>query len=64
MKAEEQKQWIKEFQKDKEKLEESTAILDKVIKRLKEGEPLSEIEEAMSEELDKADTLIGEVYFG
>ena len=56
--------WIEEIQKDKKRIEQVTAILDKVVERLKNGEKVSEIEEAMSEELDRADTLIGEVYFG
>lgn len=56
--------WIEEIQKDKKRIAQVTAILDKVVERLKNGEKVSEIEEAMSEELDKADSLIGEVYFG
>lgn len=56
--------WIKEIQKDKKRIAQVSAILDKVVERLKNGEKVSEIEEAMSEELDRADTLIGEVYFG
>lgn len=56
--------WIEEIQKDKKRIAQVTAILDKVVERLKNGEKVSEIEEAMSEELDRADTLIGEVYFG
>ena len=56
--------WIEEIKKDKKKIAQVTAILDKVVERLKNGEKVSEIEEAMSEELDRADTLIGEVYFG
>jgi ribosome assembly protein YihI (activator of Der GTPase) len=56
--------WIEEIQKDKKKIAQVTAILDKVVERLKNGEKVSEIEEAMSEELDRADTLIGEVYLG
>lgn len=56
--------WIEEIQKDKKRIAQVTAILDKVVERLKNGEKVSEIEEAMSEELDRADSLIGEVYFG
>lgn len=56
--------WIEEIQKDKKRIAQVTAILDKVVERLKNGEKVSEIEEAMSEELDRADTLIGEVYLG
>ena len=56
--------WIEEIQKDKKRIAQVTAILDKVVERLKNGEKVSEIEEAMSEELDRADTMIGEVYFG
>lgn len=56
--------WIEEIQKDKKRIAQVTAILDKVVERLKNGEKVSEIEESMSEELDRADTLIGEVYFG
>lgn len=56
--------WIEEIKKDKKRIAQVTAILDKVVERLKNGEKVSEIEEAMSEELDRADTLIGEVYFG
>lgn len=56
--------WIEEIQKDKKRIAQVTAILDKVVERLKNGEKVDEIEEAMSEELDRADTLIGEVYFG
>lgn len=56
--------WIEEIQKDKKRIAQVTAILDKVVERLKNGEKVSEIEEVMSEELDRADTLIGEVYFG
>lgn len=56
--------WIEEISKDKKRIAQVTAILDKVVERLKNGEKVSEIEESMSEELDKADTLIGEVYFG
>ena len=56
--------WIEEIQKDKKRIAQVTAILDKVVERLKNGEKVSEIEEAMSEDLDRADTLIGEVYFG
>lgn len=53
-----------DIQRDKEKLEKVIAIFNKVLERLNNGEKVSEIEEAMSEELDRADTLIGEVYFG
>jgi ribosome assembly protein YihI (activator of Der GTPase) len=56
--------WIEEIQKDKKRIAQVTAILDKVVERLKNGEKVSEIEESMSEELDRADSLIGEVYFG
>lgn len=56
--------WIEEIQKDKKRIAQVTAILDNVIERLKNGEKVSEIEESMSEELDRADGLIGEVYFG
>ena len=56
--------WIEEIQKDKKRIAQVNAILDKVMERLKNGEKVGEIEEAMSEELDRADTLIGEVYFG
>lgn len=56
--------WIEEIQKDKKRIAQVTAILDKVVERLKNGEKVSEIEESMSEEMDRADTLIGEVYFG
>lgn len=56
--------WIEEIKKDKKRIAQVTAILDKVVERLKNGEKVSEIEEAMSEELDRADTLIGGVYFG
>ena len=60
----EEEEFIELMQKDKEKLEEVIAIFNKALERLKNGEKVSEIEEAMSEELDKADTLIVEVYFG
>ena len=56
--------WIEEIQKDKKRIAQVTAILDKVVERLKNGVKVSEIEESMSEELDRADSLIGEVYFG
>ena len=56
--------WIEEIQKDKKRIAQVTAILDKVVERLKNGEKVSEVEETMSEELDNADKLIGEVYFG
>ena len=56
--------WIEEIQKDKKRIAQVTAILDKVVERLKNGEKVSEIGEAMSEELDRADSLIGKVYFG
>lgn len=55
---------IEEIQKDKKRIAQVTAILDKVVERLKNGEKVSEIEESMSEELDRADSLIGEVYLG
>lgn len=56
--------WIEEIQKDKKRIEQLTAILDNVIERLKNGEKVSEIEESMSEELDRADILSGELYLG
>lgn len=56
--------WIEEIQKDKKRIAQVTAILDKIVERLKNGEKVSEIEDSMSEEMARADTLIGEVYFG
>ncbi len=60
----EEEEFIEEMSKDIEKLAEVTAIFNKVIERLKNGEKVIEIEETMEDQLDRADILIGEVYFG
>ena len=56
--------WIEEIQKDKKRIAQVTAILDKVVERLKNGEKVIEIEETMEDQFDRADILLGEVYFG
>lgn len=60
----EEEEFIEEMSKDIEKLAEVTAIFNMVLERLKNGEKVIEIEETMEDQLDRADILIGEVYFG